>query len=313
MFRGIRGKQGSPADPIKAGAGDPTAGETLEECKALARYVSRHGDILGDDEDLWKAYDQLLDSIAKCGEKGGDDGVWVKLRMSYAKVTRHTNAAFAVNGRSVLDTHTAGTRGWSNYWLKGPGRPISVGLCLFVFALILQVLAGWAGRVHDPASLGGWAKSVYWITRDVSPLLLAATWGGIGSCIFLMKKLSDRLSSMAYERSRLKGDMSRIVVGSFLGVAAIEAIFSDYGEMLMMGEADFGPNLIALVAGLAIKPVYGMFEALAEGIASRIAGESETPRPSPPPPSGQRGELREAPQPGTPANNQHENTARNTE
>ena len=98
--------------------------------------------------------------------------------------------------------------------------------------------------------------------------------GRIGSCIFLMKKLSDRLSAMSYEKSRQKGDLARITVGAFLGAAVVEMFFSDFAENLMSGELDFGPNLAALLAGLAVKPVYGAFETLAEALAERISGKN---------------------------------------
>ena len=209
------------------------------------------------------------------------------MQIAYADATRHTQALADVSGRSILDTwETEATQGQAKEsrgrlsrlvpcnW-KAHKRPLTIGVFLFVIALILQAAAGFAGRVGDPSALGGVASFLYWLAKDLSGLLLAAVWGGIGSCIFLMKKLSDRLSAMSYEKSRQKGDTARIAVGAFLGVAVVELFFSKFAENLMAGELDFGPNLAALLAGLAVKPVYGAFETLAEALAERISGKGQ--------------------------------------
>ena len=208
----------------------PTEQQLIEECEALILYVARHGDVLGDDAATLGAYDKLVDAA-----KSKD---WIALRKNYAIVTRQTYAAASINGRSVLDTMDFGvppdgtTTWWQRClnglnpcnWIKafhGPRRPMAIGLIFFVLALALQAAMGWAGRVSDPAQeLGANDQGLlvsYWLIRDLAPLLLAGLWGGIGSCIFLMKKLSDRLSKMTYERSRQKGDLARIFVGAFPG------------------------------------------------------------------------------------------------
>ena len=87
-----------------------------------------------------------------------------------------------------------------------------------------------------------------------------------------MKKLSDRLSSMTYEKSRQKGDLARIFVGAFLGIAVVEVIVDDLGTAMMVGDVSLTPNLIALAAGVATKVVYGMLETAIEGVAARISG-----------------------------------------
>ena len=105
--------------------------------------------------------------------------------------------------------------------------------------------------------------------------MLAGLWGGIGSCIFLMKKLSDRLSAMTYEKSRQKGDLARIFVGAFLGLAVVELAIGDLGETMMVGDVNLTPNLVALAAGLATKTVYGILESAIEGVAARVSGRGD--------------------------------------
>ena len=266
----------------------PCEKELLEECEALILYVARHGDILKqdnqeDEKAAFAAYDGLVAAV-----NSKDD--WEGLRKNYARVTALTQEANGVSGRSVFDTLSFGTaikdqkglgRGQKALcylcrlnpfsFSHGPRRPMAVGLFFFGLALLLQAVLGWAGRVSDPSKLGsliGW----YWIVKDLAPLLLAGLWGGIGSCIFLMKKLTDRLSAMTYEQSRQKGDLARIFVGAFLGMAAVEiALGEASGEAMMVGQVSLAPNLVALAAGLATKTVYGLLEALIEGIAERVS------------------------------------------
>ena len=247
---------------------DPTAGQLVDECQALIRYIARHGNVLNHSEKLEEAYKELVEAVES------QDGA--AMHLSYAAVTRHTQAIAGVSGRSILDT-------WETEEAEdGKGkprrhrahrRPLRIGFWLFVAALVLQAVAGAAGRVSDPNDLPGVLYVGYGLVSDLFPLLLAAVWGGIGSCIFLVKKLSDRLSTLTYERSRQKGDKARIAVGALLGVAVVEVLFSEYGQNLMAGEMDFGANLAALVAGLAVKPVYGAFEAMAEALARRVSGK----------------------------------------
>ena len=267
----------------------PCEKELLQECEALILYVARHGDVLKEegkaDDEAFAAYDGL---VAAVNQK--DD--WVNLRKSYARVTARTRAAKGISGRSVFDTLRFGTADPNlNWWQKclcylqklnpfssshGPRRPIAIGLFAFLLALGLQAAVGWAGRINDPSDpsqeLGLCLLVCYWLIKDLAPLLLAGLWGGIGSCIFLMKKLTDRLSDMTYEQSRQKGDLARIFVGAFLGIAAVEIFLDeDLGEAMMVGDVNLTPNLIALAAGVATKTVYGLLEALIEGIAERVS------------------------------------------
>lgn len=267
----------------------PSKDELLAECNALVLYVARHGDILGSEETIRKAYDSLAEAVV---DKDANDVTnWPELKKHYATVTAQTKAAAGINGRSILDTLTFGTGTFdpSEIWWKkclrwlnpgnlavafhGPRRPMAIGLLLFLLALFLQAAIGWAGRVSDPVKdLQQGCLICYWLIRDLAPLLLAGLWGGIGSCLFLMKKLSDRLSSMTYEKSRQKGDLARIFVGAFLGIAVVELVIGDLGDAMMVGDVNLTPNLVALAAGVATKAVYGILETAIEGVAARISG-----------------------------------------
>ena len=261
--------------------------DLYDECRALILYIARHGEALGSDETNRDAYDELVDAFT------GNDAA--KLAKSYARITMVLHANSGINGRSVLDTQRYGIKrtdveqSWRQKCLAylrrisrlesfgGPRRPMTIGFICFVFALILQSAAGWAGRISDPVKeLEGVSVFYYWLIMDLSQILLAGLWGAIGSCLFLMKKLSDHLSSMTYETSRQKGDISRIFVGSFLGIALVELLVDDPSAVTIVGETNLTPNLVALAAGIATKIVYGMIETTIEGIAKRISGDKRS-------------------------------------
>lgn len=142
---------------------------------------------------------------------------------------------------------------------------------LFLLALGLQFLSGLT-EPNDPYGRHvGWQFWIQAISTHVSPLLIPAAWGGIGACVFLMKRLSDKLFELAFEETRLKGDGARIVLGTILGVAVVQIFFPDFGSEISAGGVTFGPTTAALIAGLGVKPIYAAFEAVAEGIAGRMS------------------------------------------
>ena len=264
--------------------------ETLRECEALIAYIGRHGNILHDPDGNnvqgpLDDYDELVSAVVECRNQGLTTDNWKPLARAYAKVTRFTYKNKGINGRSLLDTwagsqslfgQSASSRTPSRLaFMRGHKRPLSIAVGSFAAAIVLQAGAGWAGRVSDPGNLGAFHAWIYWPINDLAPLLLSVFWGAIGSCIFLMKRISDKLFDMSYESARQKGDVARIFVGAFLGVAVVQLFFPDFGETLAVGDITFGPPTAALTAGLAVKPIYAAFEALAEGIASLIPGQNK--------------------------------------
>ena len=244
----------------------------IEEARALALYVSRHGDALSGDNH--KLHEELLAAIAKVVDQPSTSG-WRELMTAYAKVTAVTYKERGVNGRTILDTKG----GRQHQVLARSGspkdRPIRIGILFFVLALLLELLMNWSGGVSDATTLG-WIGSVgHLIGTTLSNLLSPALWGGLGACIFLTKRISDKLFELAYEESRMRGDVTRIFLGSMLGVVAVVLIFPDFTERVVLGDASLGPATVAFVAGLGVKPVYAAFESLSEELARRFSGKRQ--------------------------------------
>lgn len=241
----------------------------IEEARALALYVSRHGDVLP--EDRHNLHEELSEAIANAVEDPST-ARWKELMGAYARVTALTYKERGVNGRTILDTKmAANTALWRSQLSKV--RPVRYGIAFFVFALLFELLMDWSGGVSDVTALNWILSLFHLIGTGLSNLLSPALWGGLGACIFLTKRISDKLFEQAYEEARMQGDLTRIFLGSMLGVVAVVLIFPDFSERVVLGEATLGPATVAFVAGLGVKPVYAAFESLSEELSRRFSGK----------------------------------------
>ncbi len=194
---------------------------------------------------------------------------------AYAEVTAITYPARGVNGRTILDTQCLPPEGWRKRLRMPRRRPLTAGIILLAAAFILEIFVTWAGDVLDTRTLGWFSRKLYLAVTALGPFLIPVCWGGIGSSIFLMKRLSDKLFDMAYEESRVKGDVTRIFLGAMLGAIVVVVFFPDFSEQVENGDKTFGPATAAFLAGLGVKPVYAAFERLSETLSNRLAGKTE--------------------------------------
>lgn len=280
MSADMTNKDGDPADqttrpagenPGGAGAGkDAEAswsqeeiGQLIAEAEALAFYVSRHGDSLTDET----LRNGLLDAIANAKTTSSARN-WQNLMAAYARVTVLTYKERGVNGRTILDTQSK----------RSLNRPMVIGILLFVFALIFEILIQWRGGVSDPSKLVGISAFAYPVIGTLSTFLVPAFWGGIGACVFLTKRISDKLFNMAYEQARVRGDGTRIFLGAMLGVVIVVLFFPDFSDRITLGQVNLAPATAAFIAGLGVKPIYAGFESLSEELARRFKGRKvDTP------------------------------------
>ena len=237
----------------------------ISEADALATYIAQHGDSMPDDgqlrEELFKAV-----SEARSGYSAENYQV---LMSAYAKVTAITYKERRVNGRTILDTQRKNPN-FLLYSTSVSRRPMMIGIFLFLSALLLEASMEWRARVSDPELVCGECK-LYYALGALYPYLLPAIWGGIGSCIFLAKRISDELFEMSYERSRQRGTYSRIFLGSILGVVTVSLLSPVLGEeKFTVGSVDLGPIALAFLTGLGVKPIYKVFDSLTKDLARRL-------------------------------------------
>lgn len=257
--------------------------DILQECKALVIYLARHGNALQGGDEIEESYKQLISLVSQCKGRPLSSEEWQNIMQAYTNVTRFTYETQGVNGRSVLDTWGERDPSPRHWWDMRPlllvlfapkryERPLTTAIWLSVAAILLQCLAGWIGRAGDTSQWStGW-RLWFYIVGDLTPLLIPAVWGGIGSCVFLMKRLSDKLAALAYEESRLRGDGTRIFLGAIFGVLIVQMFFStEQTDIATMGDISLVPMTAAFVAGLGVKPIYAAFEAVIESLAARVS------------------------------------------
>lgn len=276
----------------------------LRECEALVVYIARHGDVLcpGDtepssDQSSRSRYELFHDFSEQVAEVSIADEIapeqWASLMDIYAKVTAITYSEKGVNGRSVLDTFGKAAKIISlndveptsratrllqffNRLFRRRGAVYTATFVFFVLALGLQYSTTIAGQVGEPPKFGdGWKFYVYFFVTDLGQWLIPATWGGLGSCVYLMKRISDKLYELAFEESRLNGISARIIIGAMLGAIFTNLVFPDFDQVLTLDEFSFGPITVAFLTGLFIKPIYAAFESLATRMSARFSGHSD--------------------------------------
>ena len=279
-------------------------------------YMARRGDIWKDNDDLRDAYSKLVTHVTACKDRKATASEWEALALAYANVTRFTYEMRDVNGRSVLDTWNADDVSRIPRYIPRILKPLFVrhrrpllwAVLLSVAAIVLQVAAAGAERyyirscvselggtallLHYAQLVVGWPQSMdpcvteagvwiaflyrYTANNVITPLLVPAAWGGIGSCVFLMKRISDELFEFAYQKARLQGYGSRICLGAILGVLVVQLFLANGDRSSTVSEVTLTPLTLAFVAGLAVKPVYAAFEAVVEFLTTRMPGRGET-------------------------------------
>ena len=243
------------------------ADRLLEEASALAFYVSRYGDSLP--EEKQELHENLLKAITDFKETPSPD-TWGNLMSVYAKLTAVTYKERGVNGRTILDTIDGKFE--LRRLLSSRFRPMAIGVIFFICALTFEVLMNRTTGVSDEAASAGLQTWFSLIIRSLSSFLVPALWGGIGACIFLAKRISDKLFDMAFEEARMRGGVIRIFLGSMLGVVTVTLCFPDFSKQMISGELTLAPAMVAFIAGLGVKPVYAAFESLSEELARRFRG-----------------------------------------
>ena len=224
---GLEEKHGKAAGT----AGNPEEFDrTIAEANALGLYVARHGNsLLGDEKEL---YNNLLKAISDATSSCSMPH-WRALMAAYAKITAVTYKEQGVNGRTILDTQT---KILTLEKLYAPRNlPVVIGGAIFLFALIIEVLVNWSARISDPSTLTGIKAVGYHLIGALSIFLVPAAWGGIGACVFLMKRISDKLFELAYEESRMCGAGTRIFLGAMLGVASVALVFPNFEDQIQLG------------------------------------------------------------------------------
>ncbi len=112
-----------------------------------------------------------------------------------------------------------------------------------------------------------------YILTYLSPFL----WGGLGACVYLVKRLADARANLQFERQRFQGLSARIGLGALLG-AVVVLIYGE--ENFTQSEFNLDANTLAFFVGVGVRVFYSLIEStietVAEGLRRRITGETAT-------------------------------------
>jgi hypothetical protein len=90
-------------------------------------------------------------------------------------------------------------------------------------------------------------------------------WGGLGSCIFLLKKFSDISSDKTFDYDFYGGWATRLLLGVVLG-GIIPYLF----DIELKENSKIDDYTVAFLVGLSVKVVYGSLEKTVEELALKL-------------------------------------------
>ena len=259
----------------------PKRDKLIAEAEALVNYVAGHGATDPNVTDGAERLKELAEAIELANAEARPEPIderWTRLVVAYERLASVTYAGRGVNGRTVLDTQGRlacdGRSGWLRYLprVKRRNMVVIMGLLLAAVGIGLEVLVE-LSRV--PSGASAMSEEFKAALKAIGHFAMPAAWGGLGACVFLAKRMSDKLYRMQYEEARTRGYGTRIFLGSTIGVVTASIAFPELDTQFMAGKTGLGPPAVAFVAGLSVKPVYAAFEALSDGIAARIAPPKE--------------------------------------
>ncbi|MBF0372727.1 MAG: hypothetical protein HQL39_04835 [Alphaproteobacteria bacterium] len=215
--------------------------------ETLLAFAAEHGLLNGataKDSDELKA--ELVDPLVAAIDayrrdaQGKGTAETAELLYRYGRLIGLTKG---VTGRSVIDS--------------GRAKPAFRWMGIATIVVLLSVMAMKLFHSAQPAFC-----TASWL--DWCRFNAGLAWGALGSAIFLMKTLSDRIGAFQFDARLVQGTWTRILFGAILG-AVVPSLF-DLGAT--GGEIHVAAT--AFLCGLGAKLVYGAIEALVATLVDRF-------------------------------------------
>ncbi len=230
---------------------------SLDEVKELLLFAARRGI-----EDTEKCVEALHDYVAEYEDAPDDAAKRVAEKKTfdeYVKLCSVTFPILGVNGRTLVDS-----KNHHEHTIK----VLAVGAFFLVCALGTQILGLWFKG--DPGSDPGDTSWFVDFHRYALTYLSPFFWGGLGASVYLVKRLSDELSSFRFDSRQFNGWFTRIMLGAVLG-AAVVFIFDP--DLFTDGEGkplQLSTNVVAFLTGIGVKVVYGAIEQTIETLGDKL-------------------------------------------
>ena len=242
--------------PAKPTIKDPVV---PDEITALIRYASERG-IDPDGAILGNLSKALRARATGAGEglgfaKGeGTEAAHETVLKYYSQLTKLT---YPVNGRTLLDTERVFRNlGWIFFWT----------FFFLILAVGNKILYLWFEDLPEPEE--GWPLYLLNVQRYVLDYLSPFFWGGLGSCVFLLKTLSDKAAERSFDHRQLQGWGTRIVLGAVLG-AVVQYVYNPASFTTESFRLD--ASAVAFLTGVGVKVVYGAIEKTIDVLASKMS------------------------------------------
>lgn len=223
-----------------------TAREVLELCKY------RPDLLLTSDKpqksELWKL--DLIDFCVATAELKPNERQALCTAQIVTAYTKLCSMTLPVTGASIIHSKSPNIR-WLYFW----------NLFFLVVCLSSLMIANFYTYSATPADSNGWQifsnYSVHYY-----PVLSGLLWGGLGSCVYLLKKVNDISQSREFDPDVFTGIFSRIMLGATLGWVVVNIFDMDTLDM-----DGVSVPAVAFLTGLSVKVVYGFLE--------KVVGELE--------------------------------------
>ncbi len=214
------------------------------EVLALLRYSLKEGQGKGQTTDL---------TAALCEAESPQ-----KTQRVLAAYGELVQATKPVSGRSVIDSEQSGFGRMA--WIT------VIATVVFILAAGNLMADSWAASLTEPGDNGVWLGLKQHVWDKLTPFL----WGALGSCVFLLKTLQDLARRSEYEKRKLKGWGTRIVLG---GILAAIAVMFVHPASFDSGVVPLTPAALAFFVGLSVKAFYKALERAVDKITAAIGGK----------------------------------------
>ena len=239
---------------------------TVCEVNALIHYASERGlDPEG------KILVPLYEAVNRF-EAAGD----AKARLDAGKETlRYYSALTALTAKTNVNGRTL-------HEARRVSRYLSKIVCLGLVSLFLGVCVETLPLFKNTLATGdGPIAHALLALLDTNSLMYLNPffWGAVGSCVFLMKRLSDLAAAGSFDSRQLQGQGARIFLGAAFAGIVVNG-FGLHGGPEIAGTPTQMINLtsagVAFLCGLGVKVIYGAFERIVEAAYQRIVGAGPT-------------------------------------
>lgn len=246
-----------PGEPVHVEPEPDSDFFSVEEVRELLLFAARRG--IEGTEQLVKALHDHVAEYEDAKDDASKRAAEKKVFDDYVKLCAVTFPSLGVNGRTLVD---------SRHHYAETAKVLAVGGVFLVCALGTQVLTLWFADVVEPEE--GFTLWFIEFHRYALNYLNPFFWGGLGACVYLIKRLSDEIGSFRFDSRQFKGWFTRIMLGAVLGAAVVfifdPDLFSDEtGKPLQLST-----NVIAFLTGVGVKVVYGAIERTIETLGEKL-------------------------------------------